>query len=285
MKTQVLSASIPLAALSLAFASAEVDAASAGIRGSLLRNNGPMNELTSSELFHAKDIHRRLDEDNNEEADYDYYNGEEEVAEEEEDAQEEEAVEEEEAAEENDWTEDMQYADEEDETTPTTYSSKLEEYEAQAAQIFETAPSEWNVGQWDLMFALFGSILVSCCVLSAFFAYCCIFRDEDDTKYTRVRRLRRRRRHGETDDETVTSEYTKDMSLLTNHTSGLSPKSWVSGSTFFNGNDDSSTVKDHDSKGYSAPSANVVSPIASIASGGIAQVTSETEKSGATLRR
>lgn len=266
MKTQVLSASYQLAVITLACASAEVGATS-GIRGSLIRN-GPMNELTS-ELFHAKEIHRRLEEDNHE-GDNDHNGEEEEAAEEEEAPEEEEAAEEE--KEDQGWQEkeDMQYADEEGESTTTTYTSKRAQYEAQAVQLFETAPAEWNAGQWDLLFALFGTILVSCCVLSAFFAYCCIFREDDDVDFSKGGTRRRRHR----DDETVMSDYTKDTSLLPSVTSrsrsrNFSPRSWVSGSSFV-----SKIKAKRDANGYSAPSSsNVASPDGTtFSSGGFAQV-------------
>ena len=269
MKTQILKASFPLAALSLACSSAEVGASAGGIRGSLLRT-GPMNELTS-ELIHTKNIHRRLDEGKDEGEQKD--NAEEEAAEEEEEvAEEEEAAEEDydyEVAEEEDesWeTEDMQYADED----TTTYQSKVEEYEAQAVQLFETAPAEWNPGQWDLLFALFGAVLVSCCVLSAFFAYCCIFREDDDVPTKKGRSLRKRRRHK--DDDTVDSENMKNTSLLPKASGSrtFSPRSWVSGSTYFSSNDESD-AEDRNAKKYSAPSA-AISPTGTVTSGGFARI-------------
>ena len=273
MKTQILKASFPLAALSLACSSAEVGASAGGIRGSLLRT-GPMNELTS-ELIHTKNIHRRLDEGKDEGEQKD--NAEEEAAEEEEEvAEEEEAAEEDydyEVAEEEDesWeTEDMQYADEEGEAT-TTYQSKVEEYEAQAVQLFETAPAEWNPGQLDLLFALFGAVLVSCCVLSAFFAYCCIFREDDDVPTTKKGRSLRKRRHHR-DDDTVDSENMKNTSLLPKASGSrtFSPRSWVSGSTYFSSNDESD-AEDRNAKKYAAPSA-AISPTGTVTSGGFARI-------------
>lgn len=268
MKTQVLIlTSFKLAAITLACASAEVGATSAGIRGSLIRNV-PMNEL-ASEVFHVMDIRRRLDENNGEGHNND--NGEEAAAAEagEVDAEEEERAAEEEAAEEEDqaaWqeVEDMQYADEEDEST-TTYQSKRARYEAQAAQLFETAPKEWNAGQWDLLFALFGTILVTCCVLSAFFAYCCIFREDDDVDISKERRSHRRRIKKK-DDETVASDYTREVSLLPDASGSrtFSPRSWVSSSSFMSGKKNAAAEK-RNANSYSAP-------IASYASGEFAQV-------------
>jgi len=271
MKAQILKASLPLIALSLACSPAEVGAA--GIRGSILS----MNELTS-ELNQAD---RRLDEgngggeqkgDNAEEA-------EEEVAEEEE-AAEEEVEEYEDEADEYDYeyeyesfeTEDMQYADEEDEDTTTM--SRVEKYEAQAVSLFETAPAEWNPAQWDLLFALFGSVLVSCCVMSAFFAYCCIFREDDDAYAKRGRSLRRRRRHKSKDDDTAGSHYSKEVSLLPSDSRTFSPlRSWVSGSTYFSDNEESG-ADESKAKKYSAPdAAAATSPTATVTSaGGFADV-------------
>ena len=281
MKTGIIKASLPLVALSLACSPTEVGAA--GIRGSILPN-GSMNELTS-ELNQAENIHRRLEEggeqkDNAEEGGEEGVE-EEEVAEEEEEVEEEEEEEEEEEAVEYDYdygyeygsfeTEDMQYADEEDEDTTTM--SRVEQYEAQAVQLFETAPSEWNPGQWDLLFALFGSVLVSCCVMSAFFAYCCIFREDDDGYAKGERSVRKRRRHKrKDDDDTVGSEYAKEVSLLPENSRTFSPlRSWVSGSTYFSDNDESAADESNE-KEYSAPSADVTSPTATVTSGGFAEV-------------
>mmetsp|Transcript_322 Transcript_322/g.508 ORF Transcript_322/g.508 Transcript_322/m.508 type:complete len:298 (+) Transcript_322:107-1000(+) len=266
MKTRVLkAASLPLAALSLACSSAEVGAASTSIRGSILRN-GLMDELTS-EIIHAENIHRRLDE-GNDEADHNdnvEEGGEEEEVDEEE---EEEAAEYDDGSYESWETEDMQYADETEEAT-TTIMTKVQQYEDEAVQLFETAPAQWNAGQWDLLFALFGSVLVSCCVLSAFFAYCCIFREqgEDDVYNKKGRSLRKRRSNKGKDDDTVGSEYTKDESLLPSSRGGFSPRSWVSGSTYFSSND-----KEDGKKTYSAPRAVVTSPTGTVTSIGFASV-------------
>ncbi|KAL7451541.1 hypothetical protein ACHAWC_003370 [Mediolabrus comicus] len=258
-KTQILSAGVPLAALLLAYSSTKADAA--GIRGSILLPDRPLQELTS--------IHRRL-EDANDDANDDGYADEQRGDEVENEDEQVEEVEDE-----ND--EDEGEAFETDDagsnyggsgTTTATIQAKVEQYEAEAAQIFETAPAEWSVGQWDMFFALFGAILVTCCVISAFFAYCCIFREDDDV-YSR--RVRRRRRHKKRDDETVATEYTKDMSLLNPsesqtcaesrvyspriHKGAFSPKSWVSGG--FSGED--TVVTRDDSKSYAAPSVSNVS--------------------------
>ena len=153
-------------------------------------------------------------------------------------------------------TEDVNYG-----TTSTTIQSKVEAYEAEAANIFSTAPAEWNTAQWDLLFALFGSILVTCCVISAFFAYCCIFREDDDIHYRKKHRslIRRRRYKEKEDDGTVTTEATKDISLLGafesrtySPRSTFSRRSWVSDGDFASGDE---TVDTHDEKSYSAPSA------------------------------
>ena len=258
-KTQILSAGVPLAALLLAYSSTETDAA--GIRGSILLPDRPLQELTS--------IHRRLEDANDDANDDGYANddanddGYYEVEDEEvEEVEDENDVDEGEAFETEDA--DSNYGGS---STTATIQAKVEQYEAEAAQIFETAPAEWSVGQWDLFFALFGAILVTCCVTSAFFAYCCIFREDDDV-YSR--KLRRRRRYKEKDDETVATEYTKDMSLLNPSESqgsrvysprskrgafSLSPKSWVSGG--FSGED---TVVTRDDKSYAAPSESYAAP-------------------------
>ncbi len=273
MKAQILKASLPLIALTLACSPAEVGAV--GLRGS---------NLSTNELTQAENIHRRLDEGNGggEQKEENANEGGEEAAEEEVAEYEDEAVEyEDEAAveyaydyeeDESFETEDMQYADEDDEDAATM--SAIEKYEAQAVSLFETAPAEWNPGQWDLLFALFGSVLVSCCVLSAFFAYCCIFREDDDTFTKRGPSLRRRRRHKK-DDDTVGSNYSKEVSLLPNEGSRtFSPlRSWVSGSTYFSDNDESG-ADESKSKKYSAPdNAAVTSPTATVTSaGGFADV-------------
>lgn len=258
-KTQILSAGVPLAALLLAYSSTKADAA--GIRGSILLPDRPLQELTS--------IHRRL-EDANDDANDDGYADEQRGDEVENEDEQVDEVEDE-----ND--EDEGEAFETDDagsnyggsgTTTATIQAKVEQYEAEAAQIFETAPAEWSVGQWDMFFALFGAILVTCCVISAFFAYCCIFREDDDV-YSR--KVRRRRRHKKKDDETVATEYTKDMSLLNPsesqtcaesrvyspriHKGAFSPKSWVSGG--FSGED--TVVTRDDSMSYTAPSVSNVS--------------------------
>ena len=250
---RVLKASIPLAALSLACSSAEVGAAS--IRGSSLRN-GPMDELTS-EIMQAENLHRWLDVDEGNDEGAQNNNAEEgaqnDNVEEGGDAEEvEEEVEEEDAAEYDyeygSWeTEDMQYANE-TETSTSTIMAKVQQYEDEAVQLFETAPAQWNAGQWDLMFAVFGSILVSCCVFSAFFAYCCIFRDTgDDDVYGKKGRFRRSNKK---DDVTVASEYTRDTTLLPQDDSrAFSPRSWVSGTTYFSSNDE----QDRKGKKYRAP--------------------------------
>jgi hypothetical protein len=255
-KTQILSAGAPLAALLLAYSSTEADAAAAGIRGSILLPDRPLQELTST--------HRRLEDANDDANDdgnvdeaVDEVENEVEEVEDENDADEGEAFETEDA--------NSNYGVG---SATTTIQAKVEQSEAEAAQIFETAPAEWSVGQWDLFFALFGAILVTCCVISAFFAYCCIFREDDDV-YSR--RVRRRRRHKKKDDETVATEYTKDMSLLNPsesqtcaesrvyspriHKGAFSPKSWVSGG--FSGED--TVVTRDDSKSYAAPSVSNVS--------------------------
>ena len=258
-KTQILSAGVPLATLLLASSSTKADAA--GIRGSiLLPDSRPLQELTS--------IHRRL-EDANDDANDDGYaddaveQGGDEVENEVEEVEDENDEDEGEAFETEDANSNYGVG-----SATTTIQAKVEQYEAEAAQIFETAPAEWSVGQWDLFFALFGAILVTCCVISAFFAYCCIFREDDDV-YSR--RVRRRRRYKEKDDETVATEYTKDMSLLNPsesqtcaesrvyspriHKGAFSPKSWVSGG--FSGED--TVVTRDDSKSYAAPSVSNVS--------------------------
>ncbi len=274
MKAQILKASLPLIALSLACSPGEVGAA--GIRGSILS----MNEVTSV-LNQAENNHRRLDEGNGggEQKEENANEAGEEAAEEDVAEYEDEVAEYEDEAVEYDYgyedesfeTEDMQYADEDDEDTTTM--SAIEKYEAQAASLFETAPADWNPGQWDLLFALFGSVLVSCCVLSAFFAYCCIFREDDDVLTKRGRSLRRRRR--QKDDDTVGSHYSKETSLLPNEGSRtFSPlRSWVSGSTYFSDNEESG-ADESKSKKYSAPdAAAATSPTATVTSaGGFADV-------------
>jgi hypothetical protein len=259
-KTQILSAGVPLAALLLTYSSTEADASAAGIRGSILLPDRPLQELTST--------HRRL-EDANDDANDDGYGDEaveqggDEVENEVEEVEDENDADEGEAFETEDVNSNYGVG-----SATTTIQAKVEQYEAEAAQIFETAPAEWSVGQWDMFFALFGAILVTCCVISAFFAYCCIFRDDDDV-YSR--RVRRRRRYKEKDDETVATEYTKDMSLLNPsesqtcaesrvyspriHKGAFSPKSWVSGG--FRGED--TVVTRDDSKSYAAPSVSNVS--------------------------
>ena len=258
-KTQILSAGVPLAALLLAYSSTKADAA--GIRGSILLPDRPLQELTS--------IHHRRLEDANDDANDDGYADEQRGDEVENEDEQVEEVEDE-----NDEDEGEAFETEDANSNygvgsaTTTIQAKVEQYEAEAAQIFETAPAEWSVGQWDMFFALFGAILVTCCVISAFFAYCCIFREDDDV-YSR--KVRRRRRHKKKDDETVATEYTKDMSLLNPsesqtcaesrvyspriHKGAFSPKSWVSGG--FSGED--TVVTRDDSMSYTAPSVSNVS--------------------------
>ena len=283
MNNQILSSRLLLTAFFLICVSSEVGAESVGIRGSLNLIR-PMKEMDVNIIG----IERHLEEgggegDNDQKQEEGNEKGEEENAEEqqdadaaEEEAQEEAQEEEEEVAEyyyydEASEADDVQYAyayEDEEEEEEETSQSKIEDYQAQAAQLFETAPAEWNSGQWDLLFALFGSVLVSCCVLSAFFAYCCIFREDDGAymKMKRGRSLRKRRRRK--DDETVSSEWTKDASLLPSSTSGsrtFTPRSWVSGSTFMSSS--------NDEKSYSAPIATVTSsPSSTDKSGTFARV-------------
>ena len=263
MKTQLLSAAIFLMTTQLlSYSSAEVGVVSAGVRGGLLRYK---NE------FRADDSNRRLDEDNDESDKY--HGGEEEGDQEEEsDAQEEDG----EGFYETEIN--SQYVDESD---TSTYKSRVEKYESQAAQLFETAPAEWNAGQWDLLFALFGSILVTCCVASALFGYCCIFRD-DDPVFIKVKR---RKQHKGKDDETVASDdNSKDASLLRSVTSGshsLSTKIRRFKLPSIDG-------KESDSKRYSAPIASIDSAISdpgelSVKSESVVESTSGDESEKSTL--
>ncbi|KAL7472776.1 hypothetical protein ACHAXS_013138 [Conticribra weissflogii] len=62
--------------------------------------------------------------------------------------------------------------------------AKAEQYknvaESTAWEFYETAPAEWTTSQWDLVFALFGSVLLSCCLASMCCAYFCWYNDHDD---------------------------------------------------------------------------------------------------------
>eukprot|EP00804_Cyclotella_cryptica_P001079 CCRYP_008376-RA/>CCRYP_008376-RA protein AED:0.19 eAED:0.19 QI:0/-1/0/1/-1/1/1/0/255 len=93
--------------------------------------------------------------------------------------------------------------------------------ESKAWEFYQSAPSDWTENQWDLVWALLGGLLISCCFVSVCCAYCCIYRDHDDslsvstTQYKkrmlnhRLNRYRSRyndRRYDDRDDETVTIE-------------------------------------------------------------------------------
>lgn len=172
MKLQV--ASFPLTALVLACASAGVGVESAGVPFSLLRGGQmPVSPLRRQPI-HVKDMHRRLDEDN------DKGGNDDEVEE-----QQEEEDSSNSSNDEDDWEGGYAYADEEDMTNTTTYNNKVEAYEAQAMLLFETAPAKWNAGQW-VMFAVFGGVLASFIVFSI---YCCI------------KKRRRSRKRAEYDDD------------------------------------------------------------------------------------
>ncbi|KAL7487860.1 hypothetical protein ACHAW6_014055 [Cyclotella cf. meneghiniana] len=103
--------------------------------------------------------------------------------------------------------------------------SQVQQYkaaaESKAWEFYQSAPSDWTANQWDLVLALLGGLLISCCFVSACCAYCCIYRDHDDslsvsTAQYRKRMLQQRlnryrsrysdRRYNDHDDETVTIE-------------------------------------------------------------------------------
>lgn len=92
--------------------------------------------------------------------------------------------------------------------------------EAKGYEFYQTAPSEWTANQWDFVCALFGGLLVACCLVSLCCAHCCIYRgDQDDallntTEYKKrmlshkiLSRSRYNDRRYEQDDETL---YTVD---------------------------------------------------------------------------
>lgn len=69
-------------------------------------------------------------------------------------------------------------------TTKSNIITKAQQYkdvaESKAWEFYETAPAEWTTSQWDLVFALFGSILLSCCLASMCCAYLCWYNDQDE---------------------------------------------------------------------------------------------------------
>ena len=73
-------------------------------------------------------------------------------------------------------------------TTNNSNNSKIREYEAQALHLYDTAPAEWNSGQW-IAFTLLGTLLMTCCVMLSFYAQGCCADDDDD--YSSCRRKRR----------------------------------------------------------------------------------------------
>mmetsp|Transcript_25793 Transcript_25793/g.53456 ORF Transcript_25793/g.53456 Transcript_25793/m.53456 type:complete len:299 (+) Transcript_25793:190-1086(+) len=69
-------------------------------------------------------------------------------------------------------------------TTKSNIITKAQQYkdvaESKAWEFYETAPAEWTTSQWDLVFALFGSVLLSCCLASMCCAYLCWYNDQDE---------------------------------------------------------------------------------------------------------
>ena len=52
--------------------------------------------------------------------------------------------------------------------------------EAKGYEFYTTSPSEWTSSQWDVVTALLGGLILSCCFCSLCCAYCCIYRAYDD---------------------------------------------------------------------------------------------------------
>jgi hypothetical protein len=99
--------------------------------------------------------------------------------------------------------------------------------ESKAWEFYQSSPSEWTESQWDFVFILFGALLLlSCCCLSAFCTYCCIYRRDDKDGpsankdeyakrmwYNRLKKHRsryRKDRYEEKDADTIESQPTFD---------------------------------------------------------------------------